>query len=237
MKTIFGDELIGWTDFDNNQLLRCKKHKEYEGKLILEMDFNNSFLDIGSHYGDTVLTMALYAKKNKRNDIRFYAFEPNKEKSNHIKYISKLNNLNVQVFNMCVGNFNGKAKQDGVRPVNSGASSFTIDTNGDIEILKLDSIKDQIMPIGIMHIDTEGWETSVLNSSQNILKETNNSMYIIAEYWSEKVARKEKKVGRSKGIMSKTPSKELVNLLKNYNFERLNDLVDEERNLVFKYKL
>jgi len=121
-------------------------------------------------------------KKNKRNDIRFYTFEPNKEKFNHIKYISKLNNLIVQVFNVCVGNFNCKAKQDGVRPVNSGASSFTIDTNGDIEILKLDSIKNQIMPIGIMHIGTEGWETSVLNSSQNILKETNNNMYIIAKY-------------------------------------------------------
>lgn len=66
MKTIFNHELVGWTNFNDNQLLRCTKHKKLEANIILTMPKNSSFLDVGAHYGDTVFTMALFAKHNYR---------------------------------------------------------------------------------------------------------------------------------------------------------------------------
>ena len=114
MKTIFGDivkdynkigiEIIGNDFIKYHQLLRCEKHKIIEGKYLLSLPKNSSFLDIGSNYGDTVLTMALYASNNNRTDIRFFAFEPNKKKSQIIDRVSKQNNLNIKVYNNCVGN-------------------------------------------------------------------------------------------------------------------------------------
>jgi hypothetical protein len=77
MDTVFEHTLQGWAEFPDNQLLRCPLHKKYEANLILGCPLNTVFLDVGAHYGDTCLTMALYAKKNERDDIRFFAFEPN----------------------------------------------------------------------------------------------------------------------------------------------------------------
>lgn len=234
MNTVFGDNLIGWTNFPENQLLRCKDHKFYEGKLLLNMPIGTSFLDIGSHYGDTVLTMALYAKNNNRNDIRFFAFEPNIDKYNHIKSIASLNNLNITVYNCCVGNSNKKASNDNVIPSYCGATSYTITDNGEIDILKLNDIKDIISPVGIMHIDTEGWELSVLQGASEILNDKNNDMYIIAECWDNNTSEAQIKSGRAKGIISSTPENDIINEMSKYSIIRLDNIIDEDRNLVFK---
>lgn len=50
MKTLFNNTLLGWTNFYENQLLRCKTHKEFEASIVLNMPQNTSFLDVGAHY-------------------------------------------------------------------------------------------------------------------------------------------------------------------------------------------
>ena len=227
MKTIHGDKLIGWTDFPDNQLLRCKNHKLYESNLILGLPLDYSYLDVGSHYGDTVLTLALYAKKWNRKDIRFFAFEPNKQKCRHIKFIAKLNSINVKVINACVGNNNNYAISDGSWDERLGCCSYIEQKlgPGTCKTVKLNDIKDIIEPIGIMHIDTEGWEPKVLEGASQVLK---NTMYIIAECWTP-----EQSVLRG---FSDDPEKEIINNMK-INYNRLDDIVDCERNLVFKSEI
>lgn len=230
MNTVFGIKLIGWEDFEENQLLRCAKHKSIEGKLLLEMPPNTSFLDIGAHYGDTVLTMASYAKNNNRNDIRFFAFEPNQKKCEHIKKISELNDLDVTIFNNCVGNSNSKAVNDGIVNSNYGASSFIPDDNGNIDIIKLDDLREQLGQIGFMHIDAEGWETYILQGANNILSDKSNKMYIVAEYWDNCVATEQFNRGRG---FSCNPKDDILNEMSKYNCVRLDDIVDNEENLLF----
>ena len=100
------------------------------------MPINSSFLDIGAHYGDSVCSYALYAKNNNRNDIRFFAFEPNKIKCDHISKISELNNLNIQIFNNCVGNNNNTVSGTNDNDV-SGSCIFKENSDGLIKTIKL----------------------------------------------------------------------------------------------------
>ena len=141
MQTIFGHKLHGWYDFPDNQLLRCQKHKEYEANIILNMPLNGIYLDVGAHYGDSCLTLALYAKKNYRDDIQFYAFEPNSRKCRHIKNIAKLNALNIKLFNTCVGNQSGEyASAYGKWDTRLGCCAFKSSPTGKIKTKSLDDI-------------------------------------------------------------------------------------------------
>lgn len=244
MKTVLNDELLGWFDFPDNQLLRCKDHKIIESKYMLNMPINSSFLDVGAHYGDTVLTMALHAKNNNRDDIRFYAFEPHPDKCNHIKNIIEINELNVKVFNHCVGDCTGKAGPDNCTKLHSngviipsGVASYIKNTEGNIDIKKLDDYEQLITPVGFMHIDTEGWEASVLRGSHSILSNPLNKFHLIAEYWKDNVAKTQYQRGRAKGISTETPKEDIIEVLNNYSVKRLNDLHCLDWNLVFQVNM
>lgn len=245
METVFGDILedflkigneICKKDFDTyHQLLYCKNHKIIEGKYLLKIPINSSFLDVGSNFGDTVLTLAIYAKNNNREDINFFAFEPNKIKCEFIEKVAKRNNLKIKVYNCCVGNINGYAENDMVKSDLKGSCSFKIcKNNKGIKILRLDDIQNELINIGMIHIDTEGWEIEVLKGSHNILNNIKNNFILICECWSDDEAIKQKKRGRTNNILSINPRKDILNLINKYNFERLDDIVDKQTNLVFK---
>ena len=225
MKTVFKMQLDGWSDFPDNQLLRCKIQKEKESNLLLTLPKNFSYLDIGSHYGDTILTLALFAKKWDRRDIRFFAFEPNKKKCRHIKKIARLNRLNVTVYNYCVGNNSDMVSSDGLWDESLGCCSYIKNDDGDIKTIRLDSIKNQVEPVGIMHIDTEGWESEVLTGASELIY---NTIYIIAECWLP-----EQSINRG---FSDDPERDIIAIMKKYDCEQLDDIYDCERNLVFKVK-
>jgi hypothetical protein len=75
------------------------------------------------------------AKHNHREDIRFFAFEPNEKKYQHIKHIVKLNQLNITVFQTCVGYVRGKASNDNVVPSFTGATSYKLNQDGEYDII------------------------------------------------------------------------------------------------------
>ena len=249
MKTVFGDVLedfleIGNTiypekirfDNDYHQLLRCKNHKTIEGGYVLKMPKNSAFLDIGANFGDTVLTMSIYAKNNNRPDIRFFAFEPNKIKCQFIEKVAERNNLKIKVYNYCVGNSDGFAISDGLKHEFKGSCSYKYNNNSNngIKIMKIDSIQNILEPVGLMHVDTEGWEIEVLKGCHNILNNKKNCFILICEYWSDKIAKREKKRGRALNIMRETPRKDILMLVSKYNYEQLKDIIDDSNNLVFK---
>ena len=225
MKTVFKMQLDGWSDFPDNQLLRCEKQKKKEANILLTIPYGYSYLDIGSHYGDTILTLALFAKKWDRGDIRFFAFEPNKKKCRHIKKIARLNRLNVTVYNYCVGNNSDMVSSDGLWDESLGCCSYIKNVDGDIKTIRLDSIKTQVEPVGIMHIDTEGWESEVLTGASELIY---NTIYIIAECWLP-----EQSINRG---FSDDPERDIIAIMKKYDCEQLDDIYDCERNLVFKVK-
>lgn len=234
MRTVLNDELIGWEDIEDNLLLEYKYHKELEASLMLNLPHNSAFLDVGSNYGDTILTMAIHAKNNNRNDIRFFAFEPNTSKCQYIEKIAKLNNVNVTVFNFCVGNNMCKASHDGILPPNLGCASFKLDNNGNVNVITLNSIKNILMPVGILHIDTEGWERAVLEGCSELFNDSINTIHIFAECWSNETAAAQVSRGRGVGIATSTPENDIVNEMKKYKSTRLNNLWDGETSLVFR---
>jgi FkbM family methyltransferase len=244
MKTVLGDILEGWDEIGtkiignsfikNNELLRCEKHKEIEAKYLLSLPRNTSFLDIGSNYGDTVLTMALHASKNNRKDIRFFAFEPNNLKCEVIKKVAERNKLSIQVYNNCVGNSNGFAVSDDVRSSLEGGCSYKFNKNNGIKIIKIDDIQKIIEPVGLIHVDTEGWEVEVLRGCHNILSNQINHFILIAECWSDSVAREQKRRGRTNNIVSDSPRNDIINLISHYKFNQLSDIIDRDENVVFQ---
>lgn len=213
--TVLGDKLKGWKLFSDNLLYRCPKQKHFQLQHLLQMPINSSFLDIGAHFGDTVCTFAIYAKNHNRNDIKFFAFEPNKDKCDYISKISKLNNLNIQILNNCVGNNNNKVNS--VSDKNSGACIYEESSNGVINTIKLEDVKNIFEPVGYMHIDVEGWEPKVLNGAKSILNNKKNKMIIFAESWDN------------------NSEQAILNEIKNINYERLEDYIEDgEKNIVLK---
>ena len=80
-----------WTGKDD-QLWRCRKLKKFEASLLSTLPHGTCFVDAGAHFGDTILTMALYARDIlHREDIRFVAFEPNPTKVGFIEHIARVN--------------------------------------------------------------------------------------------------------------------------------------------------
>lgn len=232
--TVLGDKIEGFDIDDGHQLHRCPAHKKYEAELLLKLPLNYSFLDIGSHFGDTVITMALHAKNNKRPDIRFFAFEPNNTKCEYIIKMNKLNNLNISVINAGVGDENCDIVPYHYRTTMKGTMTYnkinqmsneSINSHDTISMITLNSIKDIIEPLGFMHIDAEGWESKVLEGSSDVLDNDNNKIFIIAECWDNLTS---KRLG-----FSANPELDILNIMKKYKYIRQTDLIDQEKNLVF----
>jgi len=222
--TLMNDPVIGAIQNDAYQLYRCPHLKNYEADLLLQLPYNHSFLDIGAHFGDTSFTMALYAKNNNRSDIRFFAFEPCKEKCDYITKISNLNNLNIHVFNVGVGDKNCKIIPHHYKDTLKGTITYLHDDNGFQDMISLDSINNQIEPVGFMHIDVEGWESKVLEGANTIIN--NNNTIIVTECWDPATSLR---LG-----FNENPEKQILDVMNQHKkYKQLPDIVDHERNLVF----
>lgn len=238
MKTVFDHYVNGWRNIKDNQLMRCPKMKRKEGELLLSIPNGYSFLDIGAHYGDTVITMAMLAKNNNRSDIRFFAFEPNNVKCIHIKTIAHINKLNITVFNTCVGDISGKASIDDYTRLKrnnlAGDASYQRNPKGKLKITTLNEIKDKIEPIGFIHIDTEGWESAVIRGASSILANPINKMFLVVECWDNRTALQQMLKKRSPGVMSPTPQKDINEEVSKYDSNNIGTIFEEEYNLFYK---
>lgn len=237
MQTPLGDHLIGASKSKLMMLRKYKEHKKFEANLIDKLPLNSSFLDIGANFGDTILTLAKYAERINRSDIRFFAFEPNKSKCDYITKISGLNDLNITVINNCVGDENGYSIVNSDRDELSGAVSYKPITKEEsmqnhdtvAATIKLDDMEKELTPIGFMHVDVEGWEPKVLKGAWNILENKKNQMYMVVECWSvsDSIARN----------FSDTPEEDILKEMNKHSYVRKPDFIDGQRNLVFTLNL
>jgi hypothetical protein len=237
--------------------------------------------------------MAIHARVNGRDDLRFIAFEPSRRKCKFIRCMVRANGLegSIRIVNACVGDvcrkvtqidehgfhrydgrvayrekdlskdtdedqtvevictdaveeeefatssispfyFDGRAKQNGNESASESESDDEDDNDGGISMISLDSIKHEILPLGLLHLDVEGWESRALNGSTEILSETTNTCFVICEVWDEKDRKK-----RHKAIIDAEgkPGDDVLAAMEMYpQFERLDDVVDHERNLFFR---
>jgi FkbM family methyltransferase len=152
--------------------------KDLEMNIILNLPINYLFFDIGGHIGDTSIILSLFCKKNKRNDIKFIIFEPDKKKCEYIKFVINMNKLNIEVNEYAVGDIIKTVCVDpNQRYYNKGRGSkryITANNNNDhvFDMINLDSkfVKNKYSNIGIMHIDTEGWDAMVIIGGDAIIK-------------------------------------------------------------------
>ena len=225
---IFNDDIIYNLpeNCGENFLHRYEKTKLYEGYLMLNIPKNSAFLDVGAHNGDTVLTLALYAKNNNRDDIRFVAFEPDEVKSNFIKVAADANDLNIKIYLLAVGEKDRYVSRNADMPLHSGAVAYSEKSqNDDVRMINLDSLFDELGEVGFLHLDVEGWEAKVLEGSNNIL--TNYRPIIVAEYWKERHS-------NNRGF-SRTPIRDISQVLDKYDkkYVKFDDIRDKENNVVY----
>lgn len=133
------------------------------------------------------------------------------------------------------------------------------DSDEDLEerfqMISLDSMYDIIMPLGLLHLDIEGWEPAALRGASTILTDTKKklkssfSCYIICEVWDSKDEKRRSLAVRreSTTIIGKnsknnndkkhhySSSKAVLDIMITHShFERLQDIVDQERNMFFQ---
>jgi hypothetical protein len=242
--------------------------------------------------------MAVHARANRRDDLRFIAFEPSRRKCKFIRAMVKMNGLenSVKIVNACIGDdcrdvrqldekgfdrYDGRVAYtdsavenhinssheeevlshshilfdkealvgigerstfyfDGCSNSNDSASESgseddeSNDDDGNTPMISLDSIKEEILPLGFLHLDVEGWEARALNGAQEIISQINDTCFIVAEIWDEKDCKK-----RQKAVINpdcRPGDDVLASMMPFDQFERLADIVDQDRNLFFKYK-
>jgi FkbM family methyltransferase len=261
IKTVLGDTVVWPLEAlpanvakDTDQLRRCRKHKQFEAAHLLSLPPGASFLDVGAHFGDTTVTMALHARNHGRSDIRFLAVEPSRAKVAFINTVLRANGLldSCIVVRAAVGEDEGlcrtvpnirakkNTKYEGSQqyervigtPLATPPSDSDDDSDSDSEtdvfpVTTLDSLVSSYnFTPGLIHLDVEGWESRALQGARNSLMQAKHCT-IIAEVWSEKEARR-------RGA-SQTAEEDIVFVMRQFpHFERNPDLLDQERNLVFK---
>jgi FkbM family methyltransferase len=125
--------------------------------------------------------------------------------------------------------------------ISEGETSIT-----SVPIITLDSIFDQIKPLGMLHIDVEGWESNVLRGAKKSLAhiptnadESGGSFpcFVIAESWTEKECLRRGVPGNAEEKIVRVMEDE-VNPQGNahFRFERTDDIVDIERNVCYVRK-
>lgn len=272
IKTVLGDKIIWpisaipWNaSKDTDQLWRCKKHKKFEGRNLLKLQHNAVFFDIGAHFGDTVITMALHAKNHGRNDIHFVAIEPSKAKVKFIKKVLGLNGMaeKVTVVRACCGASEGLAitvlqrtkrmkkyegsvryqrvqketnekENEGDGSGSGSGSDADSDSDSDTyPVVTLSSLLPLLPPLSspcyFLHLDVEGWEHDVLQGSRLLLSSAEYCM-VVAEVWTKAESKK-------RGGTGEDPSEVVRSVIEEVGkgmYERREDLVDQERNVIWE---
>ena len=132
------------------------------------------FLDIGSNIGNHTL----YCFSN--DLIQFaYCFEPVQDTFQILQKNISINNLQnkVKLFNVGVGESQGKAQIKSYNINNTGSSQLKISSEGNIPIISIDDIKFE-QDISFVKIDVEGFELNVIKGMLNTIKTHKPTIFI-----------------------------------------------------------
>ena len=240
----------------DDQLWRCRKTKKFEASQLIYLPPNSTFVDAGAHFGDTILTMALYARDTlNRNDLRFVAIEPNPRKAEWIRDCASANGFDEEtlcVLECVIGDetalasasvrksryceYDGRTSYEWVdesEEDDDKENSSTVTKDDDeqlFDVRRLDDFYDIIHPLGFLHLDVEGWEAAALKGAHALLSapEPGGNCYVLAECFTFEQARR-----RGPGFSLVQEHDICQVMMEHSEFKRGDDLVDEETNLFF----
>ena len=187
---------LKWIDYNNlfmkinqpNNIIHDFEIKKDIINKALKLKKNTCIIDCGAHIGDGAIPIAQVLQNNDRNDIIIYAIDPSKDKCDFIEFIANENNLkNIKVLNYGLSDNNKLHYQNLPKDNNSGGSVWLLDKvnmadnannyniKESLNFIKLDTlISKKIIKekLGIIHLDVEGMEDSVIKGGiQNINKD------------------------------------------------------------------
>lgn len=126
------------------------------------------------------------------------------------------------------GNFPSSCESDSESDDEDCDDNDNVDIEN-IKMISLDSMAEEIGKLGLLHLDIEGWEARALKGASNILRGIDHTCFIIAEVWDDRDLKK-----RHKAVLDPRPDDEILEIMSTFsNFERKEDIVDQERNLFF----
>ena len=149
--------------------------KVWKNGCIGEAIKGNTILDIGSNIGNHSLFFLLECSA-----CMAYIFEPIKDTFEIMKKNIEINNLekNAVLYNMGVGECETTAEIKGYSKKNTGGASLEINSTGNIKMCAIDNLNIH-EKVGLIKIDTEGFEIGVVKGMVNLIRE--NHPYIMIE--------------------------------------------------------
>jgi FkbM family methyltransferase len=153
-------------------------HGTYERSLLHFLDslvLSSLMVDVGANIGVTLW----HALRNSKHGTRYMAFEPSKQCLPGLLMATSHLHNEGQVFGYAIGHADGIQTMHGIEnEMHSGGASL-ISHSGlrgrseDVDVRKLDSLVPQYsngVPISLLKIDTEGYESHVISGAKNILE-------------------------------------------------------------------
>jgi len=138
--------------------------------LVLE----NIMLDVGANIGVTLW----HALKNSGKDTRYMAFEPSKQCASGLDLVTSQLDNKGEVLSCAIGGTDGNQELHGIEnPFHSGGASL-IEHSGLrgitelVEVRKMDSLATDFFEgqsVALLKIDTEGYESHVIDGANNLL--------------------------------------------------------------------
>ena len=184
--TVEGTEI---TFFSENDFDLIQKHHvagefyEPEELEILRRHFTGgTFFDVGANVGNHSVFAAKILKAN-----RIVAFEPNKRAFDILRINLLLNGISDRsiAYDVGLAGAEGRASIN-VPRYNLGEARLSLDaTAGGIRLVTGDSIPDNADPIGMIKIDTEGFEMDVLSGLQKTIAKHRPPIFIEVDHKNE----------------------------------------------------
>ena len=163
-------------DYIQRSIVETGNFYEIEDLKYLEkyLNKNSVVFDIGANIGNHTV---YWGKRLNVNKI--YAIEPINVTYEKLCTNIKINGLDNRViaYNVGVGSSISKAAIKVYDEANCGGSSITIDTNGNIDIITIDSLNIQDEHVDLLKIDTEGFEYEVLCGAKETIKKYRPVIY------------------------------------------------------------
>ena len=100
----------------------------------------------------------------------------------------------------------------------------------------LDLVLDKINPLGFLHLDVEGWDTYALLGAGEALRGIDNTCFVVCEVWYERY-RKRRHLFHRDAYGFRPPYDNVISAIVEYpNFEYIYNIVDQDRNLGFRFR-
>lgn len=176
-KTVFENIVRFQITGDLNYCFDCESHKD-EAFEILDLNENESFLDLGAYRGDTINEFLHYAKNYKQ----IVAIEPDKRTFKKLQ-INCENLDNCITLNNAVWNESKELFFDG----NKGRGGSAKDSGDSIYSITVNELSDKYGKFTYLNIDVEGAEKEMLLGAVNTLQQNKPKLCMAAYHRSEDI--------------------------------------------------